>query len=136
MVPELSAEEVIASALGETTIEVAADAVCTGLSESVTVTVKLAVPLDVGVPEITPVDAAIERPLGNWPDDTAHRYGALPPVALSGPLYDWVTVAFGRAIEPSAKVGGFCTPAVTDNASVAVADCWGEPLSLTATPKE
>ena len=136
MVPEPSAEEVIASALGETTIEVAADAVCTELPESVTVTVKLYAPLVVGVPEITPVDAAIERPLGNWPADTVQRYGAVPPVALSWPLYDWITAAPGKVADPSTNVAGFCTPAPIDKARVAVADCCGEPLSVTVTPKE
>jgi hypothetical protein len=69
-VPEGSAEVVIVSAFGATTIEVDADAVCTGLPESVTVIAKLNVPLVVGVPEITPVDAEIVRPLGSWPDVT------------------------------------------------------------------
>jgi hypothetical protein len=100
------------------------------------VTVKPTVPLVVGVPEITPVDDAIERPLGNWPDDTVQRYGAVPPVALSGPLYDCVAVAPGRVAEPSTNVAGFCTAAPIDKARVAVADCCGEPLSLTVTPKE
>ena len=38
-----------------TTIESEADLVCAGLSASVTVAVKLAVPVAVGVPEISPV---------------------------------------------------------------------------------
>jgi hypothetical protein len=60
---------------GATVMEAPSDAVCTGLPESVTVTVnlKLFVPLpvelvSVGVPEMMPVDASIERPLGSWPE--------------------------------------------------------------------
>jgi hypothetical protein len=56
---------VIDRRVGETAIDVAPDAVCAGLAESVTLTVKLDVPLAVGVPEITPEEAANERPLGN-----------------------------------------------------------------------
>ena len=63
-------------------IDVAADAVCAGLVESFTVTVKLALVLAFGVPEITPVEAAIVRPLGNAPDDTDQMYGAFPPAAV------------------------------------------------------
>ena len=65
LVPEASTEEAIESGVGETTIEVAPDAVCAGLPESVTLTVKLDVPLAVGVPEIAPVEGLRERPLGN-----------------------------------------------------------------------
>jgi len=41
--------------------------VCTGLSESVTVAVKLVVPLAVGVPEIIPVADARDSPAGRLP---------------------------------------------------------------------
>lgn len=50
-----------------TTIEVAADFVCAGEPLSVTVAVKLDVPLVVGVPEIIPVVAARVSPAGNVP---------------------------------------------------------------------
>jgi hypothetical protein len=54
-----------------------------GVSESVTVTVKLSVPTNVpvGVPEITPVAAFNDNPEGRLPVVTAHVYGAMPPVA-------------------------------------------------------
>jgi hypothetical protein len=50
-----------------TTIESCTDLVCAGLPASVTVAVKLVVPLAVGVPEITPVAAASDRPAGRLP---------------------------------------------------------------------
>jgi hypothetical protein len=53
-----------------TTIEVVTDFVCAGLPESVTVAVKLDVPVAVGVPEITPVVADRVRPAGRLPEVT------------------------------------------------------------------
>jgi hypothetical protein len=47
-----------------------ADAVCD--AESVTCTVKLEVPADVGVPEIAPVDGASINPAGSEPTVSAH----------------------------------------------------------------
>lgn len=64
-------------------IEAEADLVCMGLPLSVTVTVKLKVPLAVGVPEIRPVPAARLRPVGRPPEVIDHRYGEVPPVAAS-----------------------------------------------------
>src|ERR1022692_1251070 len=54
-----------------------------GVSESVTVTVKLSVPTNVpvGVPEITPVEAFSDNPAGRLPTVTDHLYGGIPPVA-------------------------------------------------------
>ena len=63
----------IASAVPPTTIEVAADFVCAGLPLSVTVTVKFAVPLAVGVPEIAPVVDARVNPAGKLPDVIDHE---------------------------------------------------------------
>jgi hypothetical protein len=128
-VPPASADVLIVSTDGATTMEVGADAVCTGLPESFTLTVKLNVPLDVGIPEITPVDSAIDRPLGNWPDETDHVYGPVPPVALTELLYDWFTVPLARMAERTTNVG-----AATDNVNVALADCLGELVSVTVTP--
>jgi len=54
-------------AAAATTIESCTDCVCAGLPESVTVAVKLVVPLAVGVPEITPVAEASDRPAGRLP---------------------------------------------------------------------
>ena len=54
-----------------------------GVSESVTVTVKLSVPTKVplGVPEMTPVAAFRLRPEGRLPVVTAQVYAPAPPVA-------------------------------------------------------
>jgi hypothetical protein len=49
-------------------IVVTADFVCTGLLLSVTVTVKVDIPLAVGVPEIVPVVDAKVRPPGRLPE--------------------------------------------------------------------
>jgi hypothetical protein len=57
----------IASGGGATTSDRETTLVCTGLDESATVKVKLAVPLAVGFPEITPVDAARLSPAGRVP---------------------------------------------------------------------
>jgi hypothetical protein len=43
-----------------------------GVSESVTVTVKLDVPTVVGVPVIVPVELLSMSPAGRVPDDTPH----------------------------------------------------------------
>jgi hypothetical protein len=50
---------------------------------SVTCTVNDAVPAAVGVPEITPVDAAKLNPAGNVPALTLQLYGVVPPLACS-----------------------------------------------------
>jgi hypothetical protein len=47
----------------------------------VALTVKLAVPIAVGVPLMTPVDPFSERPAGRDPFVTAHVIGVLPEAA-------------------------------------------------------
>jgi hypothetical protein len=69
-VPEGTDEEVIVRVAGEaaaTTIEAATDFVWAGLPLSVTVAVKLDVPLAVGVPEIAPLTDRL-RPAGRLPE--------------------------------------------------------------------
>ena len=57
-----------------------------GLLESVTFTVKLVVPVAVGVPEITPPDES-PSPAGKFdPVASAQVYGEVPPVAAK----DWL----------------------------------------------
>ena len=58
---------------------------------SCTWTVKPLVPTDMGVPEITPVFASSDKPVGSAPAAIDHAYGPLPPVATSAALYatDW-----------------------------------------------
>lgn len=70
MVPPARVEVVTASVFAATTINKGADLLCTGLPASLTVTIKLEVPLAVGVPEITPVEAANVRPAGRLPEVT------------------------------------------------------------------
>jgi hypothetical protein len=55
---------------------------CAGFSASVTVAVKLAVPLEVGVPAMTPVAGTRVIPAGRWPVVMDQVYGPVPPVAL------------------------------------------------------
>jgi hypothetical protein len=55
LVPEGSVEVVTVNRFGATASVIAIDFVCAGLLLSVTVAVKLKVPLTVGVPEITPL---------------------------------------------------------------------------------
>jgi hypothetical protein len=63
-----------------TTIERATDLVCAGLPASVTVAVKLEVPLAVGVPEIEPDDERLS-PAGRLPAVMDQLYGEVPPLA-------------------------------------------------------
>jgi hypothetical protein len=51
------------------------------VAESRTCTVKVAAPLAVGVPEITPVEAFRVSPVGSVPTVIDHEYGVTPPVA-------------------------------------------------------
>jgi hypothetical protein len=53
-------------------------AVCFGVLESVTCTVKLKGPVAVGVPEIRPAEERL-RPGGRDPENSAQVYGAVPP---------------------------------------------------------
>jgi hypothetical protein len=50
---------------------------------SFTCTVKVEVPVFVGVPEITPVELAKVSPAGRLPDDTDQVYDGSPPVAAN-----------------------------------------------------
>jgi hypothetical protein len=51
-------------------------------NESVTVMVKLKVPVAVGVPEMTPLDVLSVVPVGSAPEVTANVYGDVPPCAV------------------------------------------------------
>ena len=50
---------------------------------SVTCTVKDAVPVAVGVPDITPVEVTRVRPAGNAPAIRLQLYGVVPPLACN-----------------------------------------------------
>src|SRR4029077_15724441 len=56
-------------------------AVALSQAGSVTSTLKLEVPVAVGVPEITPVLVARVSPAGSVPFARNHMYGGVPPVA-------------------------------------------------------
>ena len=58
-------------------------AVAAGLAESVARTVKLKVPLAVGVPVMAPVAAFKLSPAGSEPLVIDQVYGAVPPLAAS-----------------------------------------------------
>ena len=70
MVPEGNVEVVRVNGFDATTSVIAIDFVCAGLLLSVTLAVKLNVPLDVGVPEITPLVRLI--PDGRLPEVIDH----------------------------------------------------------------
>ena len=76
MPPSLRMYQVVPGPVGccaaATVIEVAADGVWAGLLLSLTVALKLDVPLAVGVPEITPVVAARLSPAGRLPEVIDH----------------------------------------------------------------
>jgi hypothetical protein len=74
-------EEVIESELPLTTTVIAAEVTWVGLLLSLTVVVKLEVPVDVGTPEMTPVELERLSPEGSEPDAIAHLYIKVPPVA-------------------------------------------------------
>jgi hypothetical protein len=82
-----------------------AEADCAGDSLSVTLTVKLDVPLAVGVPEMTP---PLERvsPAGRLPEASDHVYAAVPPVALRVVLYELPTMPAPRLSERTARPEG------------------------------
>jgi len=74
--------------------------------ESVTWTVKLKVPVAVGVPARTPPLARV-RPPGNAPADTVQAYPVpVPPVANSVAEYDTVIVPPARDVVVTVNGGG------------------------------
>ena len=75
-------EEVVMVSGGATTVRLSGCAAVNELA-SVTWTVKLLVPVPVGVPEITPVLAASASPVGKVPEEMDQLYGVVPPTAAS-----------------------------------------------------
>ena len=70
--PEARFEVVIASGRGATTRVSETDFLCEGLDESTSVAVKFVLPIAVGVPEISPVEAERLSPFGRPPDVIDH----------------------------------------------------------------
>jgi hypothetical protein len=66
---------------GSIVIDRAGGVVSVSDKESVTCTVKLEVPADPGLPEITPVDGLRDRFDGNVPEITPHMNEPVPPLA-------------------------------------------------------
>ena len=121
IVPEDTVVVVIAIERGATTSEKVADFVCAGLAESVTVAVKLKVPLTAGVPEMVPLVARL-TPAGRLPEVNAQLYGAVPPLACSEFEYAEPVVADGRDDELIVKGVGVADAATTGRDTVVVAD--------------
>ena len=108
-----------------------ADAVCAGDALSFTATVNVAVPLAVGVPEITPpLDS--ESPAGRLPDAIDHVYPGVPPLALSVALYELPVFAAPRLVDVTVKVAGVVLTVID---SCADAVCAGDALSVAVTVK-
>ena len=112
-----------------TVMDSCADAVCAGDPLSVTVTVKLDVPVFVAVPEIAP-ELESDRPAGSFPELTDHVYPGVPPLALSVALYELPVCAAPRLVDVTVSVAGVALT-VIDSCTEAV--CAGDPLSCTAT---
>ena len=93
---------------------------------SVTLTVKLDGPAEVGVPEIVLPERL--KPAGSCPLATDHVYGGVPPVAFSSCEYATPTVPGGREEVVRFNAGALI---VIDNAAVAEPDA----LSVTLTVK-
>ena len=64
--------------------------------ESVTFTVKLNVPMVVGVPEISPVAAFKVSPGGNEPFVIEKVYGGTPPIATAVDVYGKSAIPTGK----------------------------------------
>jgi hypothetical protein len=96
-------------------IERLTDRVCAGLPPSRTDTVKLLVPVAVGVPEIRPVAGARLSPAGRLPALTDQVYGVVPPLACSRFEYVVPLVPDGRDEVVIARATGATTSVrVTD----------------------
>ncbi len=68
--------------IGDISIVTTVDWVRAGISLSLTATVKLAMPVVIGVPERIPVDEPSESPAGKLPEESCHTYPGVPPTTL------------------------------------------------------
>jgi hypothetical protein len=113
-----------------TAIDSCTEAVCTGDPLSCTATVNVAVPLAVGVPEITPALES-DRPAGRLPEASNHEYPGVPPVALSVALYELPLFAAPRLVDVIVSLLGAAAFTVIDSEADCI--CAGDPLSCTVT---
>jgi hypothetical protein len=99
-VPAESIVVVIESGVGAAPISIdrLTDCVCTGLDESATCTLNVAVPAAVGVPVMLPLVAFRVSPAGSEPVRTLHVYGVKPPLADKVCEYDVPTTPFGNEL--------------------------------------
>ncbi len=72
---------------------------------------KLEVPVPVGVPDISPVEAFKLRPDGSEPRVTAHEYEGVPPAASRLALYAAPSVPSGRLAVVTSSAAGVDTEA-------------------------
>ena len=74
-----------------------------GVVKSVTCTVKLELPVLLGVPAMAPLDERL-RPDGNEPAVIVHRYGGVPPEAESVAEYGVPTMPFDSPVVVTVNV--------------------------------
>jgi hypothetical protein len=103
-----------------------------GVPLSLTVAVKLDVPLVVGVPEIIPVVAARVSPAGRLPAVIDQVYAGVPPVADMGLEYAVVAVPPGSEAE-IVNAGGVGAATTIERVTDLV--CAGLPASVTVAVK-
>jgi len=105
------------------------DLLCKGLPASATVTVKLEIPVPVGVPEIRPVLLASESPAGRPPLVIDHVKGDVPPLACREVEYDVpfvpedkedVVIATGRGAMLSERVTDLVCAGLDESVTVKV----------------
>jgi hypothetical protein len=118
-VPLGSVAVTMARGAGLTVMLICFVAVSAGLPESATWTVKVDVPVAVGVPEITPLLLRL-KPLGSVPEAKLHVRAPAPPLACRVTEYAAPTVPAVRG-EVVATVGGGVPITLTDTDFVASA---------------
>ena len=84
-VPGGSKALIVNGAGADTIIDNGRELVWSGVLESLTVILKLVVPVAVGLPEMVPLAGLRVRPTGRLPV-MDQVYGAVPPAALRAPL--------------------------------------------------
>lgn len=122
-------ELVICRAEGASTIDALTEVLCAGLPLSVTVAVKLEVPLAAGVPAMVPFEP-IAKPAGKLPAVTIHEYAGVPPLAFSACEY-------AMPLVPPAREGAMATSVDGETTMESATDllCAGLLASITVTLK-